>query len=491
MTKQLPSASLFSRAELPLRALSSAEQVDHCLVRAGAVDTSGPELNSFIELNPDAMSIATDLDAELRDGKSRGPLHGLAIAVKDNIDTADAMLTTAGSLALASTKPTSDAALVGALRRAGLVVLGKANLSEWANIRSPHSTSGWSARGGLTRNPWDPARNAGGSSSGSGAAVSAGLAPLSVGTETDGSIICPASYNGVVGLKPTVGLLPTGGIVPISHSQDSPGPMSRSVRLAAALLDAMTGRNEYFAAAAASGDVSDLTVGVVRNHFGHHAATDEVVDAAVALLAKTGVKVIDPVTFPTMPTYDDPGAVEGGDEMAVLLYELKHDLNNYLTGRPDGGPRTLEEVIAFNSEHAEQELQWFGQEYFEKAQTLGGLDSEGYRLARSRSLKAAREDGIDAVLREHGLDALLSPAFPPAIMNDLVLGDANIGGDATTAPAIAGYPILSLPVGFVHQLPVGMAMTGTAGSEASLLRLAAALESALGLLESGALVPPV
>jgi amidase len=491
MTKRLPAASLFSEAELPLRALSSAEHVDHSLVRAGAVDASGPELNSFIELNPDAMTIATDLDAELRDGKSRGPLHGLAIAVKDNIDTADAMLTTAGSLALASTKPTSDAALVTALRRAGLVLLGKANLSEWANIRSPHSTSGWSARGGLTRNPWDTTRNAGGSSSGSGAAVSAGLAPLAVGTETDGSIICPASYNGVVGLKPTVGLLPTDGIVPISHSQDSPGPMARSVRLTAALLDAMTGRDEYFTATSASGDVGDLTVGVVRNHFGHHAATDDVVEAAVAVLGKTGVKVIDPVSFPTLPTYDEPGTVEGGDEMAVLLYELKHDLNRYLAARPSGGPRTLDEVIAFNSEHAEQELLWFGQEYFEKAQMLGGLDSDSYQIARTRSLKAAREDGIDAVLREHGLDALISPAFPPAIVNDLVLGDANIGGDATTAPAIAGYPILSLPIGFVHGLPVGMAMTGTTGAEATLLRIAAALEAALGLLESGELVPPV
>ena len=438
------------------------------MVRAGAVDTSGPELNSIIELNPDAMSIATDLDAELRDGKSRGPLHGLAIAVKDNIDTADAMLTTAGSLALASTRPTSDAALVAALRRAGLWCwegepqrVGKhqvAALDEWVECpwRTDSQPVGPSAqRWRLV--VWVRCR-------------SVCRSRTAVGRHRDrrfDHLSCQLQRR--CRSEPTVGLLPTDGIVPISHSQDSPGPMSRSVRLTAALLDAMTGRNEYFAAAAASGDVSDLTVGVVRNHFGHHAATDEVVDAAVALLAKTGVKVIDPVTFPTMPTYDDPGAVEGGDEMAVLLYELKHDLNKYLAGRPGGGPRTLEEVIAFNSEHAEQELKWFGQEYFEKAQTLGGLDSDSYRLARSRSLKAAREDGIDAVLREHGLDVLLSPAFPPAIMNDLVLGDANIGGDATTAPAIAGYPIISLPVGFVHQLPVGMAMTGTAGSEASLL----------------------
>ena len=245
MSEPLPSAQLFTSADLPQRALSSAEQVDHLHGRRGEVDHRGPELNTLIELNPDAMAIAMERDAEVRDGVVRGPLHGLAIAVKDNIDTADAMLTTAGSLALTETRPRQDAPLVARLREAGVVLLGKANMSEWANMRSPRSTSGWSARGGLTRNPWDPTRSAGGSSSGSAAAVAAGVAPLAVGTETDGSIICPASYNGVVGIKPTVGLLPNDGIIPISHSQDTPGPMARSVRLVAALLDAMAGTDHF------------------------------------------------------------------------------------------------------------------------------------------------------------------------------------------------------------------------------------------------------
>jgi amidase len=489
MTVRLPSADLFTDAELPQRELSSAEQVDHLTTRRGALDGSGPELNSFIELNPDAMSVAMERDAEVRDGRVRGPLHGLAVAVKDNIDTADAMLTTAGSLALAGTRPVQDAPLIARLREAGVVLLGKTNLSEWANMRSPHSTSGWSARGGLTRNPWDPTRSAGGSSSGTGAALAAGLAPLGIGTETDGSIICPASYNGVVGIKPTVGLLPTAGIVPISHSQDSPGPMAVSVRVTAAFLDAMTGSDRYLAEVDAG--VQGLRVGVVRNHFGHHAPTDAVAEAAVDALSAVGATVVDHVEFPTIPTYDASGGVEGGDELAVLLYELKHDLNAYLATRPDGGPRTLAELIAFNREHADTELRWFGQEFFEKADSLGGLDSDEYRTARARNLVDARDNGLDAVLARDSLDVLVAPAFPPAIMNDLVLGDADIGGDATTAPAVAGYPILSVPMGFVHGLPVGLAISGAAHSESTLLRVARALERRLGLLDDGALVPPL
>lgn len=489
MTERLPSANLFSDTELPQRHLSSAEQVDHLTTRRGALDGNGPELNAFIELNPDAMSLAMERDAELRDGRVRGALHGLAVAVKDNIDTADGMLTTAGSLALAGTRPLQDAPLVARLREAGLVVLGKTNLSEWANIRSPHSTSGWSARGGLTRNPWDPTRSAGGSSSGTGAALAAGLAPLGVGTETDGSIICPASYNGVVGLKPTVGLLPAAGIVPISHSQDSPGPMAVSVRVTAAFLDAMTGSDTYLAACDTG--VQGLRVGVVRKHFGHHAGTDAVAEAALSALAAAGATLVDPVDFPEIPTYDASGGVEGGDELTVLLHELKHDLNVYLATRPEGGPRTLTDVIAFNREHAEEELRWFGQEYFEKADSLGDLDSEEYRSARARNLVDARDNGMDAVMGAHSLDVLVAPAFPPAIKNDLVLGDAPIVGDSTSAPSVAGYPILSVPMGFVHGLPVGLAVSGRAHTEATLLRVARALEQQLGLLEAGALVPPV
>ncbi len=488
MTEPLPSAHLFTSAELPQKALSAAEQVDHLLSRRGEVDHRGPELNTMIELNPDAMAIAMERDAEVRDGAIRGPLHGLAIAVKDNIDTADAMLTTAGSLALDGTRPNQDAPLVARLRKAGVVVLGKANMSEWANMRSPHSTSGWSARGGLTRNPWNPARSAGGSSSGSAAAVSAGVAPLAIGTETDGSIICPASYNGVVGIKPTVGLVPTEGIIPISHSQDAPGPMARSVRLVAALLDAMAG-TDHLLAACNDTQLGGVRVGVVRDHFGAQAAADSSAESAVALLASAGATVVDDIRAVSFP---DPPS-EGDDEyLKVLLYELQHDLTAYLATRPTGSPRTLAEVVEFNRAHAASELEWFGQEYLERAAELTGLDADEYRTARANTLRIAREDGLDATFRATGVDVLVAPAFPPAAMNDLVLGDpAGPGGDCTTAPAIAGYPIISVPIGFVHGLPVGLAISGPAGSEALLLRVARTLEVRLGLLDDGALVPPV
>jgi len=488
MTEPLPSAQRFTSAELPQRALSAAEQVDHLLGRRGEVDHRGPELNTLIEVNPEAMTIAMERDAEARDGTVRGPLHGLAIAVKDNIDTADAMLTTAGSLALAETRPSHDAPLVARLRQAGVVVLGKANMSEWANMRSPRSTSGWSARGGLTRNPWDPTRSAGGSSSGSAAAVAAGVAPFAIGTETDGSIICPASFNGVVGIKPTVGLLPTEGIIPISHSQDAPGPMARSVRLVAALLDAMAG-TDHFLAACDDVTLGGVRIGVVRDHFGAHAAADSVTESAISLLAAEGATVVDSVPSVAFP---DPRNEDEDEYLKVLLYELQHDLTAYLATRPAGTPRMLTEIVAFNRAHADAELQWFGQEYLERAAELPGLDADDYRNARMNTLRLAREDGLDAILGGHGVDVLVAPAFPPAAMNDLVLGDpAGPGGDCTTAPAIAGYPIISVPIGFVHGLPVGLAITGPANSEARLLRVARALEARLGLLDDGALIPPL
>lgn len=475
--------------------LSSAEQVDHLTARRGALDEGDPCLGSLIELNPDAMKTAMERDAEVRDGSSRGPLHGLAVALKDNIDTADAMLTTAGSLALTATRPTVDAAIVMRLRAAGLVVLGKANMSEWANMRSPRSTSGWSARGGLTRNPWDLSRSAGGSSSGSGTAVASGIAALAVGTETDGSIICPASYTGVVGLKPTVGLLPTAGIVPISHSQDAPGPMARGVRLTAALLDVMAGhRGPGGYMAACDGDVEGVSIGVVREHFGAHPAADAVAEEALSRLAQAGAALVDPVPAVRLPTPDND---DDDDALQVLLHELAHDLTAYLAERPVGGPRTIGDLVAFNLEHAASELLWFGQEYLEQAARIADapgaepLRSARYLSASTRIRRAAREDGLDALLSGHDLDVLVAPAFPPAIMADLVLGDAGEGGDCTAAPAIAGYPILSIPMGFVHGLPVGLAVTGAAGSESTLLRVARALEGSLGLLEDGALVPPL
>ncbi|MDH4158984.1 MAG: amidase [Actinomycetota bacterium] len=471
------------------RPLSAAEQVDHLTNRIGDIDAAGPALRAVIETNPDAMAIAIERDAERRDGRVRGPLHGRPVLLKDNIDTGDAMLTSAGSLALTANRPRQDAPIAARLRAAGAVVLGKTNLSEWANMRSPHSSSGWSARGGQTLNPWDVTRSPGGSSSGSGAAVAAGLAPLAVGTETDGSIVCPASLNGVVGLKPTVGLLPGAGIVPIAHSQDTAGPMARSVREVAALLEVLAGRPGYTAACtddAAADGLAGVRIGVARTCFGDHGGTDAVAEAALSLLSAAGAELVDPADLPTFPSYD-----AGDDELTVLLHELKHDLEAYLGDRPDGTPRTLAELIAFNRSHADRELAWFGQEFFEQAADLGDLTAPAYVEARDRGRRRAGAEGIDAVAAEHRLDVFVAPAFSPAWKIDLVNGDQMTGGKATTAPAIAGYPILSVPMGLVHGLPVGLAVFGPAGCEAMLLRVAHVVELRLGLLRDGALVPPV
>ena len=466
--------------------LSSAEVIDHLLNRIGDIDAPSNEqhqgLNSIIEVNPDAMAIAMERDAERRDGRVRGPLHGVPVLLKDNIDTGDAMQTTAGSLALVGSAPTKDAPVVARLREAGLVVLGKTNLSEWANMRSPHSTSGWSARGGLTRNPWDLTRSAGGSSSGSAAAVAAQLAPLAVGTETDGSIVCPASFNGVVGIKPTVGLLPQDSIVPISHSQDSPGPFAASVQSLSQLLDALCNSDTYAAAHRGADGLTGVRVGALRSCFGAHAATDAIADQALQHLSRAGATVID-VTYP-----DDMGSLDD-DETIVLLCEFKHGLNAYLAARPDPCPHSIEDVIAFNRANADTELQWFGQEFLEQANASPGLDEPTYQQARSRGVQVSREHGIDALLATHELDALVAPAFPPAGVIDLVIGDADVGGEITSAPSVAGYPILSVPMGLVHGLPVGLAITGTAHSEPTLIQIAGVLEASLGLLDAGALTP--
>lgn len=464
--------------------LSSAETVDHALNRIGEIDAGVDGINSVIEVNPDAMAIAMERDADRRDGTIRSPLHGTPILLKDNIDTNDAMQTTAGSLALLGSPPTTDAAIVTRLREAGLVILGKTNLSEWANFRSPHSTSGWSGRGGLTRNPWDSSRSAGGSSSGSGAAVAAGLAMLAIGTETDGSIVCPASFNGVVGLKPTVGLLAQTGIVPISHSQDAPGPIARSTSEVAALLDVLCNSTTYTSSVADPRGVSDRRIGVLRQFFGEHSPTDIVVDAAIGHLSRAGATIVDDVAYP------DDAVPLGDDELLVLLHEFKHDLTAYLATRPDPSPRSLADVIAFNEANRDVEMPWFGHEYFEQADATDGLGDPLYVEARDRGRQTSR-GWIDTVLNEHRLDALVAPAFPPAPVIDLVIGDSDLGGDITSAPAVAGYPVLSVPVGFVHGLPVGLAVTGTADSEPTLLRVAATLEQSLGLFADRALIPPV
>jgi amidase len=468
--------------------LSSSELVDHLLNRIGEVDEGAHGLHSVLCTDPSARAVALERDAERRDGRVRGPLHGVPVLLKDNIDTVT-LPTTAGSTALTTSRPQADATLVTRLTTAGAVVLGKTNLSEWANFRSVHSASGWSAVGGLTANPWALDRSAGGSSSGSAAAVAAGLAPIAVGTETDGSIVCPASFNGVVGIKPTVGLVPGTGIVPISHSQDSAGPMARTVRDAAALLDVLADTAGVFTAACADdladSPLADLRIGVARDWFIGHPETDHVVETALTLLAKAGAAIVDSADVPLMPAYD-----AGADELTVLLAEFAHGINAYLATRTEGSPRTLAELIAFNAAHADTELAHFGQELFELAVAGPSIESDEYRTARARGVRAARAEGIDATLHGNDLQLMVAPAFGPAWKSDLVNGDPrDAGSRCTTAPAVAGYPIVTLPAGLVGGLPVGMALVGTAGSEVTLLRVAAALEASLDLVGSGALQP--
>jgi amidase len=454
--------------------------------RIEALDRSGPCLASVIELNPDAVSIARALDAERRDKGPRGPLHGMPILIKDNIDTLDGMQTTAGSLALAGSRPTADAFVVQRLRDAGAVVLGKTNLSEWANIRSSQSSSGWSARGGLTRNPHALDRSASGSSSGSAVAVAASLCAAAVGTETDGSILSPASVCGIVGLKPTVGLISRSGIVPIAHSQDTAGPMARSVRDCALLLGALVGHDALdtamqgraassppdYLAALDAGALKGARLGVARQFFGFHDGVERAFVPVLAALQKAGAVLVDPVTLPAIDTLSDA-------ELTVLLYELKADLNAYLQRPGFSAPvRSLAEVIAFNERHADRELKWFGQDLFIKAQAKGPLTDADYLQARALCLRVARDDGIDAVMREHRLDALIAPTGGPAWPSDLVLGDHYVGGGSTSPAAIAGTPAITVPAGQVHGLPVGLSFFAQAWSEAHLLGLAYAFEQA-------------
>lgn len=472
-----------------LRAAFDAGQVDSATVtqalldRIAAVDDAGPMLNAVVELNPDALSIAKSLDAERASTGPRGPLHGIPVLLKDNIDTADRMATTAGSLALVGIPPpTRDAEVVRRLRAAGAVILGKTNLSEWANIRSTRSTSGWSARGGQTKNAHGDGRNPCGSSSGSGTAVAAWLAPLAVGTETDGSIVCPSSVNGVVGVKPTVGLVSRRGIIPISVSQDTAGPMTRTVADAALLLQALAGADDEDASTATQPAAPDylaaltpdalkgVRVGVVRGFGGFHDGVDAVFEASLATLRQAGAELVDPVVLPHAGTY-------GADELRVLLYEFKDGVNRYLATRPQA-PKDLAALIAFNTANAGTEMQHFAQELFLRAQALGSLDDAAYVEARSRSLRLAGEEGIAAALATHDLDVLVGPTMGPAWPTDPVLGDHFVGGGASTAPAVAGYPHVTVPMGAVAGLPVGLSLIGAPWSEARLLGYAFAFERA-------------
>lgn len=459
--------------------------VEKYIARIEEIDRQGPALRSVIELNPDALSIADALDKERKEKGSRGLMHGIPVLIKDNIDTADRMATTAGSLAMVGAKPPKDAFLATQLRKAGAVILGKTNLSEWANIRSNRSTSGWSGRGGLTRNPYALDRNTSGSSSGSGAAVAANLCAVAVGTETDGSIVSPSSINGIVGIKPTVGLISRTGVIPISHTQDTPGPMARTVRDAAILLGAMTGidgeddatkegrgkfLNDYTQFLTPQG-LKGARIGVVRKYFGFHPGVDTVINDALKTLKDQGATLVDPAEIPTIGKFDN-------DEMTVLLYELKVDLNAYLARLGSGAPiHSLKELIEYNEKNASLEMPYFGQENFVKAEAKGPLTSKEYLDALKICRSMSRKDGIDAVMKKYNLDALVAPTDSPAWLTDLVDSDHFIGGSSTLA-AVAGYPSITVPAGFVFGLPVGISFFGRAWSETQLLKYAYAFEQA-------------
>jgi amidase len=453
------------------------------LGRIQEIDKAGPKLNSVIELNPDALQIADALDLERKSKGPRGPLHGIPILIKDNIDTGDRMNTTAGSLALLGSLPANDAFVTAQLRKAGAVILGKTNLSEWANIRSSHSTSGWSGRGGLTRNPYALDRNPCGSSSGTGAAVSANLCVAGVGTETDGSVVCPASANGLVGLKPTVGLVSRNGIVPISHSQDTAGPMARTVRDVAILLGAMAGADSQDPATAdrqgkllpdytkfldAAG-LKGARLGVVRKYCGFNDAVDQLMDSLLGEMKRAGAEIVDPADIPTIGKFDD-------SELTVFYYELKADLAAYFARRGGSSPvKSLKDVIEFNERNREREMPYFGQDIFLKAEQKGPLSTKEYSDALDLNHRLSRAEGIDLVMDKFKLDALVAPTGGPAWITDLINGDHSAGGSSSAA-AVAGYPNINVTAGYLWGLPVGISFFGRAWSEPTLLKIAYGFE---------------
>jgi amidase len=492
--RQAPSAGPFELDETGITELQKAMEsgaetarsiTEKYLKRIRLIDGQGPSLRSVIELNPDALQMADAMDAERKEKGARGPMHGIPVLIKDNIDTAGRMATSAGSLSLAESWAAKDAFITGRLRESGAVLLGKTNLSEWANFRSTRSSSGWSGRGGQTRNPYFLDRNPCGSSSGSGVAVSANLCAAAVGTETDGSIVCPSSINGIVGIKPTLGLVSRSGIIPIAHSQDTAGPMARTVRDAAILFGALAGADPMDPAAAqcAGKFIGDYTkfldpnglkgsrLGVARKFFGFHEKVDALMEEAIKDLKRLGAEVVDPADLPTHGKFD-------GSEYQVLLYEFKADLNAYLGKLGAGSPvHSLKELIDFNEKHKGEEMPFFGQEIFIQAEAKGPLSDKAYRKALANSLRLSRKEGIDKVMDKFRLDALIAPTNGPAWTTDQVNGDHYAGGCSTPA-AVAGYPHVTVPAGFVSGLPVGLSFFGRAFSEPSLIRLAYAFEQA-------------
>jgi amidase len=483
------------------RAMAAGERtarsvVELYLERIATLDRSGPRLNSVIEINPDALDIADALDRERRAGVVRGPLHGVPVLIKDNIATADRMQTTAGSLALVDARPSRDAFIVERLRASGAVLLGKANLSEWANFRSSKSTSGWSSRGGLTRNPYALDRNACGSSSGSAVAVAANLCAVAIGTETDGSIICPSTRNGIVGIKPTVGLLSRSGIIPISETQDTAGPMARTVADAALLLGALTGVDGADGATRAGSGraltdytpflkpdaLSGARIGVMRNYFGFDARVDAIVEEAIRAMAAAGAHIVDPANLPTRGQFN-------AAEFEVMLYEFKAGIDAYLGGLgPASAMQTLGDLIAFNEAHAREVMPYFRQELFLRAQEKGPLTDRAYRDAKDKARRLTRDEGLDLVFRRHRIDALVAPSGGTAWLTDLVNGDSGTGGSSGPA-AVSGYPSITVPAGFIHGLPVGVSFIGPAWSEGRLIGLAHAYEQSTQARRAPAFLP--
>ena len=456
------------------------------LGRIGAMDRQGPMLRSVIETNPDALTIAEALDRERKQKGPRGPLHGIPVLIKDNIDTADRMTTTAGSYALEGSIPLRDSHVAQRLREAGAILLGKTNLSEWANFRSTHASSGWSGRGGQARNPYVLDRSPCGSSSGSGAATSASFAAVAVGTETDGSIVCPSSANGLVGIKPTLGLISRAGIIPIAHSQDTAGPMARTVTDAAILLSALAGVDPRDAATAASKghsradytrflDVNGLKgarIGVAREKFfGFSDVVDELMLAAIDEMKRQGAVIVDPADIPTAGKFDD-------SELEVLLYEFKADLNSYLASLGPKAPvKSMADIIAFNERDKAREMPYFAQELMIRAQAKGPLSEKKYLDALAKNHRMSRKKGIDAVMAKHKLDAMIAPTGGPAWTIDLLNGDHFTGGYSTPS-AVAGYPNINVPVGLSYGLPIGMSIFGRAWSEPKLIGIAYSFEKA-------------
>jgi amidase len=467
--------------------LTSRRLVQSYFKRIARIDRAGPQLRSMVELNPDAIEIALQLDDERKERGPRGPLHGIPVALKESIATTDKMETTAGSLALLGSRPRQEAYVVKKLREAGAVIVGKSSLSEWANFRSSSSTSGWSGRGGQVRNPYVLDRSPSGSSSGSAVAVSANLVSVAVGTETDGSILSPSSSNGVVGIKTTLGLVSRAGVVPVAHSQDTIGPIARTVTDAAILLGAMVGVDKEDSSTRSNvgryhrdytkfldkDGLRGARIGVPRDvYFGYSAKSDEIAEAAIKRMRRLGAKIIDPADIPTarqMSTSED--------ELTVLLYEFKADLNQYLSGLASSRVRTMKDVIAFNKAHANKELRYFGQEWFLRAQKTTNLKDKKYLKALRNNRRLSRQKGLDFVMDKCRLDALVAPTSSPSWVIDLVDGDHGLGGSSTPT-ALAGYPAITVPAGFSFGLPVGITFMGRAFSEPTLIKLAYAFEQA-------------